>query len=133
MKFSDLELPSNRRFGFFFGSVFTAVGAYFYLESSATAAYLFFALGLLLVIVTLVKDDMLLPLNKLWMSFGFFLGKIVSPMVLGGIFFCLFTPMGIIMRLFGRDELRLKFKDTPSHWTIREAVALSEETFKKQF
>ena len=69
MRFSDIELPANRKFGFFFSGVFFAIGAYLYIEESVTASYSFAALSLTFLIVTLVKADVLLPLNKLWMRF----------------------------------------------------------------
>jgi hypothetical protein len=133
MKLSDVELPSNRKFGFFFSAVFGVMGAYFFIEESATTSYVFFALGLLFAVTTLVKADALLPLNKLWMRFGLLLGMIVSPIVLGFIFFGLFTPISILMRLFGRDELRLKFKDKSSHWIIRESDEAQTNALKHQF
>ncbi len=133
MKFSDIELPSNRKFGFFFSAIFAIAGGYFFLKDSATASYVFFGLSLLFLVITLVKADVLLPLNKLWMRFGLLLGMIVSPIVLGVIFFGLFAPIGIFMRLFRRDELRLKVKDKPSHWILRDPKSGQNGEFKNQF
>ena len=133
MNFSDIELPSNRKFGFFFSGVFFAFGAYFYLVNITTASYSLVALGLLFLIVTLIKADAFLPLNKLWMRFGLLLGMIISPIVLGIIFFGLFTPISILMRLFGRDELRIRFKQKASHWIPRESASLQSDAFKHQF
>jgi len=133
MRFSDIELPSDRKFGFFFSGVFFAIGAYLYIEESVTASYSFTALSLTFLIVTLVKADLLLSLNKLWMRFGLLLGMIVSPIVLGVIFFGLFTPISIVMRLFGRDELRLRFKQKASHWITRESSSPQSDAFKHQF
>ena len=70
-------------------------------------------------LVTLIKSDALLPLNKLWMRFGVLLGIIVSPIVLGIIFFGMFTPIAILIRFSGRDELHLKFTQKGSHWIPR--------------
>ena len=133
MKFSDVDLPSNRKFGLFFSAVFAAVSAYFFVENSAVAAYVFFALCLLIFITTLVRADVLLPLNKMWMRFGLLLGMIVSPLVLGFIFFGLFTPIAILSRFFGRDELRLTFKEKPTHWILREPPTSQTDAFKQQF
>ena len=90
------------------------------------------AAALIFLLVTLVKSDALLPLNKLWMRFGLLLGMIVSPIVLGIIFFGLFTPIAILMRLSGRDELRLKFNQKASHWILR-GEPIKSESFKHQF
>ena len=132
MKFSEVELPSNRKFGFFFTLVFAVAAAYFFEAVKMTWAYAFIAAALVFLIVTLVKSDALLPLNKLWMRLGLLLGMIVSPIVLGVIFFGLFTPIAILMRLSGRDELRLKFTQKKSHWITR-SEPIKSESFENQF
>ena len=132
MKFSEIELPSNRKFGLFFTFVFAVVATYFYYSANVNWAYVFIAAALIFLLVTLIKSDVLLPLNKLWMRFGLLLGMIVSPIVLGIIFFGLFTPIAILMRLSGRDELRLKFTQKASHW-ISRGEPIKSESFKHQF
>jgi hypothetical protein len=132
VKFSEIELPSNRKFGFFFTLVFVMVAAYFHYSANVTWAYVFVAASLAFLLVTLIKSDALLPLNKLWMRFGLLLGMIVSPIVLGVIFFGLFTPIAMLMRLSGRDELRLKYAQKASHW-ISRGEQIKSESFKQQF
>jgi len=132
MRFSEIELPSNKKFGYFFTFIFLIAAGYFYTNSSLTLAYLFAVTALVLFLVTLVKADLLLPLNKLWMRFGLLLGMIVSPIVLGVIFFGLFTPIAFLMRLSGRDELRLKFKQKNTHWITRDDT-IQADSFKNQF
>jgi hypothetical protein len=132
VKFSEIELPSNRKFGFFFTFAFAAAAAYFFHAASITWAYVFVTATLIFLLITLIKSDVLLPLNKLWMRFGLLLGMIVSPIVLGIIFFGLFTPIAILMRLSGRDELRLRFSHKVSHWITR-SEPIKSESFKNQF
>ena len=132
MKFSEVELPSNRKFGFFFTLVFAVAAAFSFEAVKMTWAYAFIAAALVFLIVTLVKSDALLPLNKLWMRFGLLLGMIVNPIVFGIIFFGLFTPVATLMRLSGRDELRLKFTQKKSHWITR-SEPIKSESFKNQF
>ena len=132
MKSSEIVLPSNRKFGFFFTFVFALVAAYFFYSTKETWAYTFIASASIFLLMTLVKSDALLPLNKLWMRFGLLLGMIVSPIVLGVIFFGLFTPIAILMRLSGRDELRLKYAQKASHW-ISRGEPIKSESFKHQF
>ena len=79
-----------------------------------------------------VDKEALLPLNKLWMQFGLLLGMIVSPIILGLIFFGLFTPIAMLMRISGRDELRLKLTEKASHW-ISRGEPIKSESFKQQF
>ena len=132
MNFSEVKLPSNRKFVFFFTFVFVLAAAYFYSATNFSLAYIFSAASLIFLFLTLVKDDILLPLNKLWMRFGLILSIIVSPIVLGVIFFGLFMPIAFVMKLIGRDELRLKFKKKSSHW-ISRIEPIRPESFKQQF
>ncbi|NQY99023.1 MAG: hypothetical protein HRT82_17865, partial [Henriciella sp.] len=67
------------------------------------------------------------------MGLGYLIGRIVSPIVLGVIFFILMTPIGVVQRLFGRDELRLKPQNTNSHWKVREPAGPEPASFKQQF
>jgi len=85
-----------------------------------------------LLIITFVKAEILLPFNKLWMKFGFILGKVVSPIVLGIIFFTIFMPIGILFRLIGRDYLSLKLKKKFSYW-VKHETSTRSEPFKNQF
>ena len=132
MKCSEVELPSNRKFGFFFTIAFAVAAAYFFYAANITWAYVFIAAAAIFMFITLIKSDALLPLNKLWMRFGLLLGMLVSPIVLGVIFFGLFTPISMLMRLSGRDELRLKFSRKASHWITRNEP-IKSESFKNQF
>ena len=128
----EMELPSNRKFGFFFTFVCALTATYFYYSANVTWTYVFFAAALAFLLVTLTKSDALLPLNKLWMRFGLLLSMIVSPIVLGVIFFGLFTPYALIMRIFGRDELRLKIKKVETHWKSRSQT-MPQTDFTQQF
>jgi len=132
MKLSEIELPSNRKFGFFFTFIFAVVAAYFYYSANVSWTYVFAAKSLIFLLITLTKSDALLPLNKLWMRFGLLLGMILSPIVLGIIFFGIFTPLAMLMRLSGRDELRLKHNQKASHWISRNEL-IKSESFKNQF
>ena len=132
MKFSDIELPSNRKFGFFFTFVCALAATYFYYSANVIWTYVFIAAALAFLLVTLIKSDALLPLNKLWMRFGLLIGMVVSPIVLGVIFFGLFTPIAMLMRLSGRDELRLKYSQKASHW-ISRGEQIKSQSFKQQF
>ena len=132
MNYSKIELPSNRRFGSFFSAIFVIAAAYFYYINIIEWSYTLGFIGLAFFTVTIVKSDALLPLNKLWMKFRFLLGMIISPIILGIIFFGLFTPIAFFMVLAGRDELRLKFAKKVSYWTSR-LEPIKSDSFKKQF
>jgi len=132
MDFSDIKLPSNRKFGFFFSTIFLAACFYFYINDTNAAACFFAFLTVFFLVITIVKAKILSPLNKLWMRFGLLLGMIVSPIVLGVIFFVLFTPVAFLMRFSGRDELRLSFSPKDSHW-IKRDISPHADSFKQQF
>ena len=132
MKFLDIELPSNKKFGFFFTFVFAILAFYFLFIDSIFWAQALAVLAVLFLLITVIIPQVLLPLNKLWMRLGLLLGMIVSPIVLGIIFFGLVTPYGVIMGMFGRDELRLKFTKKSSHW-ISRSESIKSDSFKNQF
>tara|TARA_A100001015_G_C15023558_1_gene729276 strand:+ start:167 stop:565 length:399 start_codon:yes stop_codon:yes gene_type:complete len=132
MQFSEIKLPSNRKFGFFFTVIFLITFVYFFIVDAILISSIFVLISIVLFLVTIFKEDFLLPLNKLWMRFGFLIGIIVSPIVLGAIFFFLFTPIAIFMKLFGRDELCLKLKVKKTHWINYEKTKPTQ-SFKNQF
>jgi len=132
MKFTEVELPSNRKFGFFFSLVFFVLAAYFIYIQSQQLALTMLLVSSLFLIIALFKANLLLPLNKLWMRFGFLLGRIISPIVLSIIFFGLITPYSIVIRIFGRDELHLRKVKNRSHW-IRRSQDSPQTDFKRQF
>jgi len=132
MKFSEIKLPSNRKFGFFFSTIFLIASFYSYFIDSEIMVYLLGTICGILLIITFINADILFPLNKLWMKFGILLGMIFSPIVMGIIFFGIFTPIAIFMRFSGRDELRLRFKKQKTHWINRKTLN-KIDSFKKQF
>jgi hypothetical protein len=132
MRLDNSKLPSNKKFGYFFSVVFLIAATYFFYSKNQSLGYFLIILALLFIIAAFVNAKFLSPLNKLWMSLGLLLGKIISPIVLGFIFFVFFTSYAIIMRIMGRDQLRLKIKNNQSYWTIR-SNSNSKTNFKEQF
>jgi len=115
-KFKNIELPSNRKFGFFFTAVFCLVAIFLSHNQNDVTSYFFIFLAFIFCLVTILKADILLPFNKAWMFMGFMLGLIVSPIVLGLIFFGVFTPIAVFTRIIGRDELHLKSAAKSTYW-----------------
>jgi len=132
MKLSDIELPSNKKFGLFFTLVFILSAVFFYTKELVLWTYIMSLASVVFLFFSILKADLLLPLNKLWMRFGLLLAIIVRPIVLGAILFGLFTPIAFLMRLSGRDELMLKFRKKPSHWIVRKEL-IKSENFRRQF
>lgn len=133
MDFRGIDLPSNRKFGFFFSSLFIAVSLYLFYIDLIISAIFFGFISIIFTTISLFKDNLLLPLNKLWMHFGMLIGRIMSPIVLGMLYFFLITPIGIGMRIFRRDELRLKPLSTQSLWKLRNQEDLDGNSFNQQF
>ena len=133
MLFSDINLPSNHKFGFFFTFLFLAAAIYLYSKNLTSYSYCSFGVAFALVSVTLLKPEKLLPLNKLWMKLGILIGFVIAPFVLGIIFFGMFTPIALVMKIYGRDELRLKLKPLKSYWKVCEIDHSPAEGFKNQF
>lgn len=131
MEASDIKLPSNKKFGLFFAIIFFILATYFFYLNNQIASSSLLILSIIFLITSLLKPNLLLPLNKLWMKLGISLGMIFNPIVMGILFFGLITPYAIMMRIMGRDVLHLK-KSNKSHWIPRSA-SLPQTDFKKQF
>jgi hypothetical protein len=130
----QLELPSDRKFGLLFAGIGFALAAWGLYKGWAVGLSLSFALvGGLFLVLAVLTPSVLAPLNKAWFALGQLLGKLVSPLVLGLMFFLLVTPFAIVGRMMGRDELRLKKRKVTSYWIDRPAGASASESFKNQF
>ena len=128
------SLPSERSFGFLFTVVFGLLAAQIFYSASSIVLTLTFAVAaILLLAVTIMTPGRLSSLNKAWFKLGILLGKIVTPIVLGAIFFFLITPVGIVARMLGRDELKTKKRLTKSFWVKRDPVGPQADSFKNQF
>jgi hypothetical protein len=111
----NIKLPSNRSFGIVFFIVFLLIGLYPLLNSEEARLWSLI-ISLIFILLGLLNSKILTPLNKIWFKFGIFLGKIISPLIMGIIFFLVVTPIGLIMRLLGKDLLNLKYNENKSYW-----------------
>ena len=109
------NLPSNRSFGIVFFFVFLIITLY-PLTNGAEIRKWSLIISLIFLILGSINSQILNPLNKLWFKFGIFLGKIISPLVMGIIFFLVVTPIGLLMRLLNKDLLNLRFNNNGSYW-----------------
>jgi hypothetical protein len=127
------KMPSNTKFGWFFAAVFAALAAYGFWKDWSLVFIVAMIVAVLFVAATLSAPQILTPLNRLWYGLGLLLGKIVSPIVLGIIFFVLITPTSLITRLFGRDELKMKKRYVESYWVDRSPPGPPPDSFKTQY
>ena len=129
---SELVLPSNRKFGGFFSTLLMLSSITSFLYGMPLTAYALMTVFVLLITITVFSAHYLTPLNRLWMQFGLLLGRIANPLVLGVIFFFVITPLAIIFRLLGRDELLMKQKNVLSYFS-KPAEMDIKSRFEDQF
>ena len=111
----DIKISSNRSFGIIFFVVFFLIALYPLIHNEEIRIWSLI-ISLIFLILGLINSRILTPLNKLWFKFGILLGKIVSPIIMGIIFFLVVTPIGFIMKILGKDVLNLKFNENKSYW-----------------
>ena len=111
----DVKISSNRSFGIVFFVVFLIIAIY-PLTKSGDVRLWSVIISIIFLVLGLLNSKILTPLNKFWFKFGIFLGKIISPIIMGIIFFFVVTPIGLIMRIFGKDVLNLKFSKNKTYW-----------------
>lgn len=130
---SEIQLPSNRSFGTLFVAVFALLGAFSWWRGGALWPWLA-GLSVLTLTVTLTTPSVLAPLNRAWMRLAELLNRIVSPIVLGVIFFGIFAPVGFFMRLAGRDALKRRFEaQARSYWIDRQPPGPDPAGLPNQF
>ena len=130
MKKTPVKISSNRSFGFLFFVVFFVISLW-PLKSQGDLRLWAFILSLVFLVLGVLNSKFLTPLNKLWLKFGILLGSIISPIVMGAVFFIVVTPVGLIMRFLVKDLLRVnKNKIVSTYWINHDK---QENTMKKQF
>ena len=125
----DIKIGSNRSFGIVFFVVFLLIAFYPLLNSGEIRIWSLL-ISIIFLILGLLNSKILNPLNKIWFQFGIFLGKIVSPLVMGIIFFLVVTPIGLLMRVLNKDLLNLKFNNNNSYWIEKDEI---KSKMKNQF
>jgi hypothetical protein len=125
----DIKISSNRGFGIVFFIVFLLI-AFYPLINQGEIRIWSVLISLLFLILGIINSKILTPLNKAWFKFGIFLGKIISPFIMGIIFFLVVTPIAFLMRMLKKDLLNLKFNKNSSYWIEKTDP---KSTMKNQF
>ncbi len=129
----DPQPGSDRSFGLVFAAVFTLFGGW-PVVSGRAPHWIALAVAAAFGLAALVAPRMLHPLNIVWFRLGLLLHRIVSPLVMGAVFFLCVTPIGLIMRMRGKDLLSLRRQDTSrTYWIVRDPAGPDPATMKKQF
>jgi len=124
----NIKPKDNITFGILFFILFLIIGLY-PLKNGLNIRLWSLGLSFVFLMITFIRPNLFTPLNKLWIQFGILLGKIISPIVMGLVFFFVVTPIGILVRLFKKDVMGLKKKET-SYWINREDKV---QSMRKQF
>ena len=125
----DIKIGSNRSFGIVFFVVFLLIGSYPLLKGG-NLKIIPILISIIFLILGVINSKLLTPLNKFWFKFGLLLGQVISPIVMGVIFFLVVTPIGYLMRLLGKDVLRLKKTNDNSYWVKKSNL---KSKMKNQF
>ena len=110
-----IKIGSNRSFGVVFSIVFLIIALLPLINGNSIRIWLVI-LSLIFFILGLLNSNILFPLNRIWFKFGIILGGIVSPIIMGLVFFLVVTPTSLILRLFKKDVLSLKKNDSMTYW-----------------
>ena len=124
-----INRSSNKEFGIVFSIFFFLVFVLIFFKSGQIS-FLLLAFSLFMLILGLINSPILTPFNTLWFKFGLFLGRIISPVIMGILFFGVVTPIGLTMKIFKKDLLNLKFSDKKTYWQTRPKL---KNNMKKQF
>ena len=111
----NIKTSSNKSFGIVFFIVFIIISLYPLVNQEDIRIWSLF-IAFIFLILALLNSKILTPMNKIWTRFGLFLGNFISPIVMGIIFFFVVTPIGLLMRLFGKDILNLKKNKFSTYW-----------------
>jgi len=115
VKKNNIKISSNRSFGIVFFIVFLLISIYPAINDKDIRVWSLIVSSIFLIL-GLINSNILTPLNKIWFKFGILLGSFVSPIVMGIVFFLVVTPIALLMRLFGKDVLKLKKNNSKSYW-----------------
>ena len=129
MKKNNIKISSNRSFGIVFFLFFLIVSI-FPLFKDGNIRIWSFILSLIFLILGLINSEFLTPLNQLWFKVGLLLGKLISPIVMGLVFFIVVTPTGLIMKLLKKDILKLRKNSSKTYWVERPKI---KSEMKNQF
>ena len=126
--FINIDKKNNIIFGLIFFVLFLIIGLY-PLKSDGIVRIWSIILSLVFLIITIIRPNLFIFLNKLWIQFGLLIGKIISPIIMGFVFFLVVTPVGLLVRILKKDVMGLK-RGESSYWINRNDKV---QSMKKQF
>ena len=121
MEKNKIKISSNKSFGIVFFIFFLIISIYPLFNGGNIRIWLLFFL-IVFLILGLLNSKILSPLNKIWFKFGILLGNVVSPIIMGVVFFLIVTPISITMKLFGKNFLNLKKDKKKTYWIKKNEI-----------
>ena len=129
MKKNKIVISTNRSFGIVFFIFFFIIATYPLINDGDIRIWSIF-IAVTFLILGLLNSRILTPFNKIWFKFGILLGNLISPIILGIIFFLIITPTSLIMKILGKNLLNLKKNNKSSYWVERPKI---KSKMKNQF
>ena len=129
MNTKNIKIGSNKSFGIVFAVVFGLIAIWPLIKGNDIRIWALI-ISIIFLVLGLINSKILTPLNKLWFKLGIFLGNFIAPIVMGIIFFLVVTPTGIIMKLLGKDLIKLKKNNEKSYWIEKKKI---KSSMKNQF
>ena len=126
---SEIKIGSNRSFGIVFFIVFLLIAIYPILSGESVRLWSL-AIATIFFILGIINSSLLSPLNKIWFKFGLLLGRFISPLIMGLIFFLVVTPIALLMKLLKKDLLNLKYSKDNTYWIVKSGP---KSKMKNQF
>ena len=131
----NINLPSNKKFAYSVSFMFFIITIFNFYNNFYLLTYISFFLGIILLLTGIIRPNYLSKANKFWMDLGQLLGRLINPLILALIFFFIITPVALITRFFGRDELRIikQKNNCESYWIECDHKSQSIQSFRNQF
>ena len=128
MKNKKIKISSNRSFGLVFFAIFLIISIWPLLDDKDIRIWSLIV-SLIFLILGILNSNLLKPFNKIWFKFGMFLGNIVSPIIIGLVYFLVVTPTGFLMRFLGKDLLKLKKNKNNTYWLAKNYKSNMKDQF----
>ena len=115
----DIKISSNRSFGIVFFIIFLLISVYPLLYNENIRIWSLI-ISIIFLFLGIMNSRILTPFNHIWFKFGLVLGRFISPLIMGLVFFLVVTPIGLLMRVFKKDLLNLKFDKNDTYWINKQ-------------
>ena len=115
----DIKISSNRSFGIVFFFIFLLISVYPLLYNENIRIWSLI-ISIIFLFLGIINSRILTPFNHIWFKFGLVLGRFISPLIMGLVFFFVVTPIGLLMRVFKKDLLNLKFDKNDTYWINKQ-------------